>query len=146
VIETIEGSAPQRIVLDLRGNTGGSSSLLSRLIRYFERRSDLKGKVYVAINGSTFSSGLINAFQLKKAGGILIGTPSGSPLNHFGDVRTFVLPNSRLQVSHSTRRFLLDRSYHAGEPLRVDIPLVEKASDWFSGNDPVLERVIATIE
>ena len=96
----------------------------------------------MAVDGATFSSGLINAYELKKAGGIIIGEPTGSPLNHFGYINEFVLPNSGLKIVHSTRRFRLDRDYAEGEPLRVDVTIEPKVSEWFAGTDPVIGYIL----
>lgn len=132
------------VVVDLRNNGGGSSSLLEPLIAGLERRPMWSRGLglYTIIGKATFSSALLNAVSLaQRPRSILVGEPSGGKPNHFGEVRSFNLPNSGLPVNYSTRffRVLQDSDPASLEPdIRVDIA----SEDFFRGRDPVLDRIL----
>ena len=94
-------NAVERIVLDVRTNTGGNSAVLARLL------PPVPGGVKrVVITGrQTFSSGLWAASDLSRAGWTLVGEPTGGKPSSFGEVVGFTLPHSGLRGQVSTRYF-----------------------------------------
>jgi hypothetical protein len=70
----------------------------------------------------------------------IAGEASAQRPNSYGDIRAFVLPNSKLQVWYCTKFFKLE----SGDPdaIAPDIPVELTARDYFTGRDPVLERVL----
>lgn len=74
-------------------------------------------------------------------GAVLLGEPSGENLNSFGEVKTFTLPNSGIEVQYSTRFFTLAPSGDGG-PLQPDVPITPTFQDVAAGKDPVLERAL----
>jgi hypothetical protein len=96
--------------------------------------------LYTIIGRATFSSALMNAFDLKsRTRAILAGEPTGGKPNHFGQVSSFILPTSRVQVFHSTRFFRLTES--DPQSLEPDIFVEITSQDFLEGRDPVLEAV-----
>lgn len=66
------------------------------------------GKVYLLISHTTFSSASSFAWAFKEVGcGTVIGEETGSMSVHYGDVISFMLPNSGLAVNVSHKRFWL---------------------------------------
>jgi hypothetical protein len=131
-----------RIVLDLRQNGGGDSAVIRPLFVELKMRPKLtrKGHLYVLVGRRTFSSAFIAEWQMKQDfNAILAGEPSAQRPNSYGDVRSFQLPNSKLRVQYCTKFFQLS----AGNPdsLPVDVQVELTARDYFSGRDPVLERI-----
>lgn len=106
----------------------------ANLLRY-------QGPVCVLIGPSTFSSAmkLANAiadFDLAT----LIGEETGGNPNAFGEVYLFDLPNTRLQIGVSTKRFVRangDASYRGG--VLPDIEIKPSQEDLRKGVDTVLE-------
>jgi hypothetical protein len=95
----------ERFVIDLRRNGGGSEALLLPFIAELRRRPNInrKGHLFVVIGRGTFSSAAQNAITLKqKTEAVVVGEPTGQKPNHYGEVKTFRLPNSGLEVSYST--------------------------------------------
>jgi hypothetical protein len=134
----------ERLVVDLRQNGGGSSSVIAPLYAGLGARRKLRerGRLFVAIGPSTFSSAMMNAVELKNGyGAILVGQPTGGKPNHYGEVRSFELPHSRLAVQYSTKHFVQVE----GDPPSVepDVAAPLSWSDWSSGRDPVLEAILA---
>lgn len=93
-----------RIVLDLRQNSGGNNYFNRPIIRGLLRaRLDQRGTLFVIIGRATFSAAqnLVNALTTY-ADPIFIGEPTGSLPNQFGDHDPVLLRESGLQVMVST--------------------------------------------
>jgi hypothetical protein len=132
---------PAKLVLDLRYNGGGNSAIFEPFLKD-ARKSYLNesGKLYVLIGKRTFSSALINAVQMKKqTRATLVGEPTGGDLNGYGEVRDFVLPNTKATVVYSTRY----RETWKGKtgPLIPDISINYYSKSFMSGNDEALDWV-----
>ncbi len=144
VLSFADASKPSRVVIDLRLNGGGNSTITSPLISGLAERPAIndKGHLFVIIGRSTFSSAVLNALQLmNNTAAIFVGEPSGGRPNHYGEVKQFALPFSGLQVSYSTKYF----SYLQGEDpvsLVPDVLVQLSSADYFSGKDPVLDAVL----
>jgi hypothetical protein len=142
IVEMLDTEPVDKLVLDLRNNTGGNSGLMEPLLSALERRPRWSGGegLYTLIGRATFSSALMNAFDLKsRTRAILAGEPTGGKPNHFGQVSSFILPTSRVQVFHSTRFFRLTDS--DPQSLEPDIFVEITSQDFLEGRDPVLEAV-----
>ncbi|WP_262493747.1 S41 family peptidase [Niastella koreensis] len=63
-----------------------------------------KGKLIVLIGKLTFSSAIMNAIELKRGtNAILVGEPTSGSVNHYGEVRAFRLPHTKIIIGYSTR-------------------------------------------
>ena len=143
VLDDIDRRAPRAVIVDLRANGGGDSSVIDPLLSGLRSRSSLaqSGRLFAFIGNSTFSSALMNAISLKRENGaILVGEPTGGKPNGYGEVRSFTLPNSVLSVSYSVKFF---RSWPDGDPesLLPDITAAVSSSDYREGRDPAMEAV-----
>jgi hypothetical protein len=144
VVSILDAEPVGTLVIDLRNNTGGSSAIIEPLLVALERRPSFSSGdgLYTIIGRATFSSGLMNAFDLKRrARAILVGEPTGGKPNHYGQVSSLTLAHSRIRVSYSTRFF---RLLPDSDPLSLDPDVrVELTSDdYFRGRDPVLQAVL----
>ena len=129
-----------RFVVDVRNNGGGNSSVAQPLIDGLAQRAQLRGRLYVIVGRETFSSGMLNAIELKaRAGAIIAGEPSGGKPNSYGELKSFALPASNAVVYHSTKFF---RNV-TGDPESIipDIPVSLSSSDFFARRDPVLDAI-----
>jgi hypothetical protein len=127
-------------VIDLRKNTGGNSSVAQPLINGLSQRPQFRGRLYMLIGRETFSSGMLNALELRaRAGAIAVGESSGGKPNGYGEVKSFVLPNSQATVWYSTRYF----QTVSGDPKAVepDLPVAIRANDFFAKRDPAIEAI-----
>jgi len=143
VLDGLSGMPFKRLVIELRNNSGGNSALLDPLIDALAARKDLaRGKLFVIIGRRTFSSAVLNALSLKdKTSAVFFGEPTGGKPSHYGEVKTFALPVSGLDVSYSTKYF----DYHGdqSDSLKPDVTVELSSVDFLSGRDPVLEAAIA---
>jgi len=144
VLRLLDQNAADRLVVDVRHNGGGDSQVDDPLIRGLQDRpaQRQRGRLFCLIGGETFSSGLWTADDLRKLGAVLVGSPTGGKPNSYGDVRTFSLPNSRLEVGYSTKYF---RLLEGEDPpsLMPEVAVEPTIADLRAGRDPLLEAAIA---
>jgi uncharacterized protein (TIGR03437 family) len=72
----------------------------------------------------------------------LFGAPTGGTPNHYGNIGSFTLPNSRLQINYSTRFF---SSSVRTDALFPDVPVALASSDYFARFDPVLASLNVSV-
>ncbi|TEB15610.1 Peptidase family S41 [Pelotomaculum sp. FP] len=138
----VQSHEVNKLVIDIRENRGGISTILDPLIREVKNSSFNKhGKLYVIIGKDTFSSAILNAISLKKdTKAYLVGEATGGEPNHYGEVKEFKLPNSEKPVRYSTKYFhWLDQDVHTLEPDKV---IEETFAAYLEGTDPVLEWIV----
>ncbi len=134
----------ERVIVDLRFNSGGDSSIVEPLIQGLKSRPrfSTKGHLYVLIGRGTFSSGMMAAISFREdLHAILVGEASGSPPNEYGEVKTLTLPNSKIKIRYTTKYF---RLIEDSDPLTLepDIPIRRSIADFLSGHDQVLETAL----
>jgi len=128
------------LVIDLRHNGGGNSAVLDPFIDWIKGNAavNTKARLYVITGRNTFSSAVLNAARLRQeTNACLVGEPPGGNPSHFGEVRSFALPNSGLTVRYSTKYF-----ERGGGVLAPDLALEPTFADFERGADPVLEGIV----
>lgn len=138
-----------RLIVDLRRNGGGNSTVLEPFLAGLARRPklDRRDRLYVLIGRQTFSSACLNAHALAtRTNALLVGEPTGgNPHSRFREATSFVLPNSKLRV-HLTTRVAFDRATERQRTttpaVMPDIPVEPKAAEYFAGADPVLDTAL----
>lgn len=133
-----------KVVIDLRYNTGGDSSVWHPLLDVLERRQKKQGfPVYTLIGADTFSSGIIDALESKeRLSATLVGSPTGGSVNGYGELAFFDLPHIPISVCYSTKYFELVPGYE-GSSLLPDLSVETTLSDYLAGRDTVAEAVLA---
>lgn len=83
--------------------------------------------IYVLVNGSTYSAGFMFAQYLSLMGAITVGMVPGQNIEHFGEIASFTLKNSKLPITLSTAEIDLDsfkKTRGTDHPhMILDIPL-----------------------
>ncbi|WP_300603794.1 S41 family peptidase [Niabella sp.] len=136
----IESKKPQKIVIDLRNNGGGNSAILEPFLNKLkDNYLNKKGSLYVLIGKNTFSSAVMNAVELKRNyNSILVGgEPTGGNVNHYGEVRGFQLPNSKITVGYSTQYWENWKGYKG--PLLPDIKIEYSIYNFRNNIDEAIE-------
>jgi len=134
----IDKQKPQHLVVDLRYNSGGNSAILSPFIEHI-RQSYLnsKGKLIVLIGKQTFSSAIMNAIELKRGtNATLVGEPTSGSVNHYGEVRGFRLPHTKIIIGYSTR-YWENWKGHDG-PLKPDVSITYSVKNYLHGIDEAM--------
>lgn len=143
--DTLKARNPSKLILDVRHNNGGNSYLYPPLIdalREYESRAS-RNRLYVLMGRNTFSAAQNFIAQLdRRTAAIFVGEPSSSKPNFVGEENNLVLPWSGAMISISNR-------YHENIPgdkrqwIEPDIKIDLSSREYFTGRDPVLERVLA---
>lgn len=140
VLADADGHTIKRVVIDLRQNGGGNSTVINPLKSGLESRLKKVGRVYVLIGPLTFSSASMNAADLRKSlHAVLAGEASGGLPGGYGEVKTFTLPNSKLGVRFTSKNF----GDPKGDSLMPDLPAPQTLADDMAGRDAALSAVIA---
>ncbi|WP_458120829.1 hypothetical protein [Paenibacillus sp. Z6-24] len=128
-----------RLIIDLRGNSGGDESLLNPLFATLQSIPQFHDRIIVLVDRQTASSALLHAVTLHdELHAVTMGEPAmGSP-NSPGDILPFPLPNSQITVYYCTQEF----RRAAYSVLKPDIPVQYTIEDMQQGNDPVLNTAL----
>lgn len=147
VAEDLEKGSYDRILLDLRNNGGGSDGVIWPLFSLIRTRQLVQGddvELVGLIGERTFSSALINAVEIQEMGGVLAGEAAGGSVCHFGAVKTFALPNSKVPGQLSSKYIDLSTLLDAGagrgvEALEPDVEVAQTLEDTLAGKDTLVD-------
>jgi hypothetical protein len=92
----------EKLVIDLRSNSGGNGNLNMHLIQALTRADKVNrtGKLFVLIGRETFSAAMGLSSQLERqTKAIFVGEPTGSSLNAIGEMNPITLPYSKMSGS-----------------------------------------------
>ena len=142
VLKTIKDKPIDKLIFDMRFNGGGSSIQGTEFIEKLSQVKEInqKGKLFVVVGRKTFSSAILNAMDFEKmTDAIFVGEETGGKPNHFGEVRSFKLPNSGLEVNYSTKYFKKSDKYI--NTFAPDYIIKESFIDLKKGIDPVYDWI-----
>jgi C-terminal processing protease CtpA/Prc len=142
LLQSIDKNKPEKLVIDLRDNGGGSSSILEPFIKEIKKRSiNNKNRLFVIVGRRTFSSAILNALTLKnETKAIFVGEPTGGKPNHYGEVREFKLPNTKICVSFSTKYF--ETSKKDTPSFMPDKTIEPSIYEFMDNKDLVMESIV----
>lgn len=143
VFEVIDKNNPDKLIIDLRDNSGGNSMIFNSFLKAIKKRGDInkEGNIYTIIGRETFSSAILNAMQLRnETNSILVGEASGGQPNHFGEVKEINLSNTNINVSYSSNYF--ETTNEDVDSIYPDEEVILKSSSFFEGEDEFLEFII----
>lgn len=133
-----------KIVVDLRNNLGGDSTLLEPFIYWLRdlKEKGRKWQIFTIIGRDTFSSALLNAYFFKNdLGALILGEATGGKPNCYGEVRYFELNNTKMRIRYSTKYYkILEDDQQLS--LYPDIAFEVSFKDYIEYKDPVLEYII----
>lgn len=142
--DAVRKNPVDRLVIDLRNNGGGDSSILDPFIAELVAAKEInrKGRLFVILGRRTFSSAILNALDLKKkTEAVFYGEPTGGRPNHYGEIETLTLPHLQLKVSYSTKYF---QFVEGDDPsLAPDLLIELTLDDYLALRDPVLDAILA---
>lgn len=98
----IDNHEVTRLIIDLRWNGGGNTSLVKPLLHGLIRCAKVnhRGGLYVIIGRGTFSAAQNTSTAIEReTDAIFVGEPSGSRPNFIGETIPFTLPYSKAQVN-----------------------------------------------
>ena len=145
LFEAIDREDDPRLIIDIRYNSGGDGSLLLPLVHGLIRRPklDQHDRLFVITGQKTFSAAVILTGYLNRhTNATFVGTPPSAPLNHFGDPRLLVLPETGMHLWVSTLYHQFGPFGGTPEVFPIDVPAPMSAKAYFQGRDPALEAVL----
>ncbi|XMB66630.1 S41 family peptidase [Mycoplasmatota bacterium zrk1] len=146
VKQEIHDNSFTKIIIDLRDNGGGNSTIISPLLSELENyKNDID--FIGLINLRTYSSGMLNSLSIKgQLDGVLIGEPIGQKPDSFGDILPTSTPNNLLDVFYSTKYFQMSQFFdfinESDDTLYPDIHIRYTFDDYVNGSDSILEYAI----
>ncbi|KGM94781.1 peptidase S41 [Clostridium novyi A str. 4552] len=145
LLDSIDKNKPQKLVIDLRDNGGGSSSMLDPLIQEIKNRNiNNENRLFVIVGRKTFSSAILNAITLQnETCAKFIGEPTGGKPNHYGEVKEFKLPNSKMSISYSIKYF--KTSQKDSDSFIPDIIIEPSINEYLKNKDSILDKIISRL-
>ncbi len=142
IINFISSHQVDKVIVDLRNNGGGNSSIINPLLNYLQGSSiNQRGKLFVVTNRGTFSSALLNSISFKQTTNcILVGEPTGGKPNSYGEVFTFSLPYSGIVVQYCTK--YINTINNDPASLFPDYDVEISFNDFVNCKDPVLDFIL----
>lgn len=134
----VAGGAIDRVIVDLRNNSGGNSAVFRPFLALVARHPGVA--VFALIGRSTFSSAVLNALELEAAGATLVGEIAGGAPTHHGEVKSFTLGHGHT-VWYSTKLWANPR--HPGRELVPALTVPNTAADHFANRDAALDAALA---
>lgn len=140
----VEDNPVEKIVLDMRYNTGGFPFLLDDFrVGLLDHKSfNSPEKLYVVIGNQTFSAGVLSAVTMKRlTNAVLIGEPTSGSTSTFGSGSEVKLPHSNilLKISGNYREYYPNYDH---DTLIPDIPIYRDLNDYQTQSDPVMRYII----
>lgn len=144
VLSFAEQSGAERLVLDIRENSGGNLDLNGPIIRGIIRsRFDRPGGLFVIIGDDTYSAAMHLAVMLERlAHPIFVGVPTGSRPNHYGDTRVLTLPRTGIEVEISELFWQQSDPRDQRPWITPDLPATPTMRDRLDGRDGALEAAL----
>jgi hypothetical protein len=136
----------EKVVLDLRHNSGGDNTTYRPFLNLFSRNPTLNqpGKLFTIIGRQTFSAATNFATEMERnTHTVFVGEPTGGSPNLYGDTRPLTLPHSQIMVNISSRYWQKSTPDDTRVWIEPDIPTPLSAVDFFNRRDPAMEAILA---
>jgi hypothetical protein len=135
----------ERVVIDLRHNSGGDNTTLSPFeLALREPTIDREGRLFAIIGRVTFSAAANFATDLEGSTSVIFaGEPMGGSPNLYGDTRPVDLAATGQTLYMATRYWERSTPDDQRVTIEPDIPADLSSEDYFAGRDPVLEAILA---
>ncbi len=142
VLNFIDNNPVDKFVIDMRNNPGGSDGYLNSIIDGIKVRNiNNKKNLFVIVGRETFSSAIINASQLREqTNATFVGAPTSGKPNHYGQVKKFELPNSKILIQYSKEKIEIFKD--KGDSLIPDYVIEVSIEDYLNKKDPVLDYIL----
>jgi hypothetical protein len=137
----LEKETPNRIIIDLRLNTGGDNTLMERFRRIISTSTiNRPGGIVVLIRPQTFSAAVNVASRFERdTFALFVGAPTGAGPNHFGEAKTFRGHKTNLPYIVSTFHWQDSTPEDQRRWIMPDVAVPLLFSDWTTGRDLALQ-------
>ena len=150
LFEDMAAHEVEKVIVDLRNNNGGNSSIFNSFSGRIGNYLDLndEAQVFALIGRRTFSSGIFALLDLKQAvpDAYIVGEPTGGAVDCYGEVGVYDMPNSQLQITYSKKFFELSEEYRYEKDTTSYLPdtiIQPDIGNYINNEDMVLEYVLS---
>ncbi|MBY9079952.1 hypothetical protein KIH86_10160 [Paenibacillus sp. HN-1] len=131
-----------RLIIDLRNNSGGDSSVIQPLLDTLSQNPELARHMLVLTSRTTASSAMDTAMVLRSAfQAILIGEPTNGDPNKPGNILPLKLPATGLTAYYCTTEYH-NPLYLGQDAVPPDLPVPTTIEDFRAGVDPVMQAAL----
>lgn len=131
-----------KFVIDIRDNSGDSDQYINPIIDWIKNKKiNNKAQFFVIVGRTTFSSAIINTITLKKdTNAIFMGEETSGKQNHYGSVKNFTLPNSKIKIQYSTQ---FNKVSEDNRNTFIPDKIIEiSIKDYINKKDPILNYIL----
>jgi hypothetical protein len=146
LMQYLDNSSVERVIIDIRQNSGGEPATAQPLIDALAARPYLaeEGRLFVLVGRRTYSAALTTAAHLRsEAGAKVVGEASRGKPNNPSEGRDILLEQSGTYATVSTQFLNRDPALGGRPFLPVDIPVESSFSDYKQGRDVILEAALS---
>lgn len=145
LFDFIETHLVDRLVIDLRSNSGGDNTLNQPLVHGLIccRKINQRGRLFTLIGRRTFSAAMNLAVDLERhTKTLFVGEPTGASPNFYGETTENCLPHSGITFSVSSLYWQSSLPYDERAWIDPHLPAEMRSSDYRNNVDPALDAVI----
>lgn len=142
VLNFMQNNQVDKFVIDMRNNSGGGENKLDAIIEGI-KNSNLndKKRFFVIVGRPTFSAAIIDVVKWRnETNAAFIGESTSGKPNHYGSVKNFSLPNSKLNVQYSTK--YVKSGDDERDSFIPDKTIELSIDDYVNKKDPVLDYIL----
>jgi hypothetical protein len=147
LVTYIDKNNKHKIIIDMRNN-GGGDLFVGVVLAYALNLADSidwKNGVFVLTSNKTFSAATSNAALFKQLlNAKIVGQATGSNPTGYQDMDSFTLPNSKLVITYSKRKFNLSSKVKQG--LQPNVSLFYNWNDYKNGKDTIMQWILNNIK
>lgn len=135
-----------RVVIDMRNNTGGDNTLLRNLlVTLIRSKENHRGGIYVLTGPTTFSAAQNFVNRLGNyADVVFVGAPTAENVNFFGDPVAILLPHSHLLAAVSALWWQDEDPRDKRTATFPELAVTGSFADYLAGKDPALDLALTT--
>ena len=140
----VEQPSVERLVIDLRNNTGGDNTLLRPLlVALIRSKVNRRGGIFAITGPTTFSAAQNFVNRLENyTEAIYVGEPTSENVNFYGDPAGITLPHSHLEAAVS-RLWWQDKDPRDKRAATFpEIAIEPTFRDYVAGTDPALQYAL----
>ncbi|WP_333888224.1 S41 family peptidase [Clostridium sp.] len=142
ILKFMDSHIVDKFVIDIRDNSGGSDKYITPIINWIKtKKINTKDHLFVIVGRTTFSSAILNAVTLRKeTNATFIGEETSGKPNHYGSVKSFTLPNSKIEIQYSTQ---FNKISADNESTFIPDKIIEiSIKDYLGKKDPILNYIL----
>jgi hypothetical protein len=146
LFDFIDGHPVERLVIDLRSNSGGNNQLNQPLVHGLIccKKVNQTGKLFTIVGRHTFSAAMNLAVDLERnTKTLFVGEPTGASPNHYGETFHITLPHSAISLSIAILYWQSSTPDDKRKWIEPQIPVQMSSKDYLNNLDPLIDAVLS---